>query len=517
MGDARRDPQPPPAEPARAADQKPPPAERVSPFERHAATEGVQGSFDIEYLYMWTRQGGAEKDAILKEQEAIRRDPASTAADLARFYKKHELHYRVRAHEKAHYWQSISTTYCIARTFQMGDCHRLLRDALQESAGQLDGIGVPLGPWIAGGTNIPERLQEAAQLFGLSRHFFGVADGIFPDAVNGKSVLQHLLKDSKGTGFGATVTHADPLGARALLEGAAKASEWIYWLAKGQATDREALADLAASLPIYKSAFIEFRKRLPAAPLLQALQAFVVTCDYALTLPLPAGRLWDFMAGQRPEDVLPGVRFRMLLDLWTASPPLSPASGKVQICEQLADLARRSLGWSGPAENCQAVFDQVEKSPSRRMEGLPEHPIWNPVHDILLALELRTKVPCALIAPVDAEYVNAMRLLPPELAWSNGALTTTDQQAVLTIGLRELNERLVWNLYDHGFLCPLRSSPVLGELFGCDGNCALKSDPPFGSMDEAWTALRQSHRCVLPGLVPDHLKFPYSKLKFIQD
>jgi hypothetical protein len=356
----------------------------------------------------------AERLAAADAEQLASQFPEGVPEALAEDYReKHDLYFRVRAHEKAHYYQGASTAAEVARTYAENDLVRFLFTVLESIPAEQD-VWLPLLRWGLGAApGCPPGLTSAVSRFRTAEIVYAALDGD-ADAAEGDpdrirrffpAARQPLMSDP---GF--------QLGRRYLAEGAAKAAEWIYVLrAKPESVIRAEL-DLASCPEVYRRAINYVRRLIPHIPLPGQLQAVVLAADLALHPDIPA-QLWPDVYAAEPADaasLTPGPRFALVTGLLPSMPAAAFAE-KATLAAELTTRTKEVLGWPDPDQATRAAIaalDDVLASP-RNAELLA----WlegnnHPVRKMRMTLATRLEDQYAFVPPVNANLINPRGLAP---------------------------------------------------------------------------------------------------------
>jgi len=220
-------------------------------------------------------KGELTEDAAENRVRQLRREPMM------------EAYLRVRTHEKANYYQHISTSAGVARPFAAGEGIVFLRDVLLELPKNIR-IGLPLGLWVGQPEIGPDSdLATMLKLFSMRLLAdFAINGELFAEhfTKRGKHVLQ-LVHPELPAKFWETDDYK--LGFRAIVEGGAKAAEWLYFVRDDPSVADRALSDIYGCPEEYHLAFDYLYKHLPGRhSVLAYLQTLSVVCDFALHPPL---------------------------------------------------------------------------------------------------------------------------------------------------------------------------------------------------------------------------------------
>jgi hypothetical protein len=326
---------------------------------------------------------------------------------------KHDLYLRVRAHEKAHFYQAISTSGCLGRTFAVNDLRHNLFTVLENVPREHE-IWLPLLRWaLSANPGVPELLTYV--------HTFRIADIINAALDGDPDAVDHHPRWTRPffTGSDGPITSdmRFRLGQRYLAEGSAKAAEWIYILrADPQAVTRAEL-DLESSPEVYRRALTYLRGLIPNIPLLGQLQALVLATDFALHPLFPVG-LWPDMfnaeAGNAPY-LAPGPRFVAVAELL---PLITPAAflDKKALAAELVSSTQQVLGWPHPDEVTRAVTASINEVLARPLlaEGLENlKGDLHPVRRMRTALEVRLADTFSFVPPINAPLINEHQSVIP--------------------------------------------------------------------------------------------------------
>jgi hypothetical protein len=389
-------------------DQTAPPAGdhgRLGGYDISNQTQSLAGLHELE-----------ERVAAAMEELAGRYPDGVPAGVVQQFRSEHDLYYRVRAHERAHYYQGISAATELALTFARNDLTSWLFQTLAEVPdGQ--GIWIPLLRWARGGApGCPAAVRDMVNRLRIAEVVYAALDGD-PAALGLDPTLDDLIR-SYFPG-GAAPLGSDPgfrLGRRYLAEGAAKAAEWIYFLRDDPSDVTRAELDLASSGEVYRRAIRHVRQLIPAVPLAGQLQATVLAADLALHPVIPDG-LWPDIYAADPEEatgLAPGPRFVAV----TALLPGVPAAAfedKETLGAELEDRAVTQLGWPSAEAATRAVL--------AALHGVMERPYHSellgildgtdhPIRKMVTAGELRLADQFAFVPPLNAQPINENRLAP---------------------------------------------------------------------------------------------------------
>jgi hypothetical protein len=372
-----------------------------------------QGSNAIESA---VKKGELTEDAAVNQLMQLRREP------------KTEAYLRVRVHEKAHYYQHISTSAGVARPFAAGEGANFLKQVLRELPKNIR-IGLPLALWV-----VQSKIGADSDLAAMLRLFNMRLLADF--ALNGDLFAEHFIKpgehilQSAHPELPAKFWETDDykLGFRPIAEGGAKAAEWLYLVRNDPSAADRAMSDISGCPEEYHLAFDFLRKHLPGHhSVLAYLQTMSVVCDFALH-PLLTRATWPLIwtpdSAHPVESIFPGMRFTALVRL------LAQAGGEVDLEEKasvfkwLSLATQKMLGWASPEAATKSLLVFVEEALQVHSNDVAEWTSdWEKwaketgddvVHPMIRqknALQARLEDEMAFIAPVNAEMLNSRHLV----------------------------------------------------------------------------------------------------------
>ncbi len=292
----------------------------------HVLHSQLLGSFDYTYMGVTLqnlRDMETEVHRFTEELRQKNRDTeagtpdAQAAFDRSQFESGMQVYWRIRAHEKVHYYQQISTSVGLAKTFSVGDSSKFIFDALKEIP-EKQPVGLPLYLWaMALGLADDENMVFVIKMLRYRL--------LCDLALDGRVLQEHF--DPSGKHYFKLLhpelddrfweTEGFRLGFQAIAEGSAKASEWLYFLQHSPDRENEAIDDIYGSPEIYVRALEYLRKAIPGKSLRGYLQALAVLADLALH-PRLTDDTWPFIYlpdKEYPlEYFLPGARFVRLVE-----------------------------------------------------------------------------------------------------------------------------------------------------------------------------------------------------------
>jgi hypothetical protein len=440
-----------------------------------ASDQGCLGAYDINSrTQSLAGLQEAERLVAIDVEQLTSQFPEGVPAPVAReLRRKHDLYYRVRAHERAHYYQGASTAAEVARTYAENDLVRFLFTVLESIPAEQD-VWLPLLRWGLGGTSgCPPRLVSIISRFRTAEIVYAALDGD-ADAAEGESdrirwffpaARQPLASDP---GF--------QLGRRYLAEGAAKAAEWIYVLCAEPQSAIRAELDIAGSPEVYRRAISYVQRLIPHVPLPGQLQAVVLAADLALHPEIPA-QLWpDVYAAEAADAALlaPGPRFALVAGL-LPSIPAAAFSDKAALAVELTARTKEVLGWPDPDQATRAAIaalDTVLAAPRNAKLLAMLEGNSHPVRKMRMTLEVRLEDQYAFVPPVNASLINARQLAPS--GFRGSALTPLGATDLLLEPERVwFSRRLARQLiYAHCPECPLRADDSYLTEFKTDNACS---------------------------------------------
>jgi hypothetical protein len=400
--------------------------------------------------------------------------PEGVRKDHQRTY---DLYYRVRTHEKAHFYQGLSTATELARTFAENDLTRFLFMTLEAVPPGQD-LWLPLLRWAHGAApGCPPELTSVISRFRTADIVYAALDGDADAADRDPGRVRAFFPAASRP------LAADPgfrLGRRYLAEGAAKAAEWIYVLRSEPEALLRAESDLASSPEVYRRAILHVRQLIPEVPLPGQLQAVVLCADFALNPEVPV-ELWpDIYAAEAADAarLAPGPRF-VLVSRLLPEIPAACFAAKENLAAELTSRVSDMLGWLGPDQATRAAMAAIDgvlasSQHARLLALLPgsDHPIRR----LRMALEARLEDTWAFVPPVNASLINARRLAPS--GFRGSTLTPMGEIDRLLAPERTwFTGRLARQLiYAQCPECPLRSDLSYQAEFTADEAC-----PELGS------------------------------------
>ncbi len=379
---------------------------------------GRLGAYDIGSQTLSLDGLHEEEQRVAADSEEIAsRYPDGVPEEVIREHRrKHDLYFLVRAHERAHYYQGISTAAELALTFAENDLASFLFTVLESvPAGQ--GIWVPMLRWAMGAApGCPPDVRSVVSRVGGADRVHAALDGN-PEARGRDAALDARIRSFFP---GAAVPLASDagfrLGRRYLAEGSAKAAEWIYAL-KGEPSDvTRAELDLASRPEVYRRAIRHVRELIPGVPLGGQLQAVVLAADLALH-PVIQAELWPDVYAADPAEaasLAPGPRFARVAGLLPGI-PADAFRDKATLGAELLSRAGAELGWPPADEATRAAIAALEVVLARpyhaELLGMLEG-TNHPIRKMAAALELRLRDRFAFVPPVNAPLINQAQLAP---------------------------------------------------------------------------------------------------------
>jgi hypothetical protein len=412
-----------------------------------ASDHGRLGGYDVATRTL-SLDGLHEAEALVAAdlQEIAERYPDGTPAEVGREHRrKHDLYYRVRAHERAHYYQGTSAAAEVALVYAKNDLTRYLFTAL-EAVPPGQGIWIPLLRWAGGAAaGCPPDLASVIRMVRAADVVYAALDGD-PDVL-GRGQVQddRIRRYFPGAALPLSSDSGFRLGRRYLAEGSAKAAEWIYVLREQPSDVVRAELSLATSPEVYRRALSHVRELIPRIPLLGQLQALVLAADLALHPVIPAD-LWPDVYGADPAQaagLAPGPRFASLAGLLPVIPAAAFAD-KAALAAELTTRAEEHLGWPSADQATRAAIAAIDtvladQSHAKLLEVLDG--TSHPIRKMRASLELRLRDRFAFVPPVNAQLINEAQLatsgfrgsiltplgdidraLAPERLWFNGSL-----------------------------------------------------------------------------------------------
>ena len=313
-----------------------------------ASDQGGLGAYDINSrTQSLVGLQEAERLVAIDAEQLASQYPEGVPEPVAREHRrKHDQYYRVRAHEKAHYYQGASTAAEVARTYAENDLVRFLFTVLGSIPAEQD-VWLPLLRWGMGAASgCPPRLVSIISRFRTAEIAYAALDGDADAAAGDPDRVRWFFPAARQP------LTSDPgfqLGRRYLAEGAAKAAEWIYVLRAEPESAIRAELDLASSHEVYRRAISYVRRLIPHVPLPGQLQAVVLAADLALHPDIPA-QLWPDVYAAEAADaarMAPGPRFVLVAGL-LPSIPAAAFSDKAALAAELTARTKEVLGWPDP-------------------------------------------------------------------------------------------------------------------------------------------------------------------------
>ncbi len=383
-----------------------------------------------------------------------------------RHYQMFDFYYRMRVHEKNHWYTHISSVVPISR-FLSGEDHKY---ALWQQLEELNSetIYLPLLRW-SHQKDCPEKLSNIV----LSYHINSLVNMSFDGDLTGQKDW-HIL-----SAFYPELVSSDNfwekpsyrIGNRALIEGSGKASEWLYSLRKNSSVEKRAWEDIHESPQIYKIALEQLIEVMPGRSLLEYLQIFSVLVEFAIN-PFPDEQSWPVLSGDgvSADDTLPGLRYQRLLDLLTPTVSFDPYS-KQSITNFLIKETNKSYGWASPTEIAIQLLKLLEKSVFIPENETDDAIFWNPLETIKMALKVKSIDPLAYVAPVNAQLINASKTYQQLEITSPGFFAGNDS-AMFTYVFMWYQDALLESLvYSSESYCPCSENEWFAHLVANMGLC----------------------------------------------
>lgn len=443
------------------------------------------GTFSGDYMGVSISNLEALEEEIFTKIEALQEqasDPSPGAFENAREQltrlqaePRYRLYWRVRSHEKAHFYQHVSMTATLSRVFSAGDTSLHLLQALREFPPDLP-IRLPLGLWAAeaqlgdeDGLAFVLRLFQARLLIDLAIDGFTYKEHFIQP---GKHLLQNFYPDLE-PGFWDTPEFA--LGVRALLEGSAKASEWLYLLRAGSANERDALDDIYGSPDEYFAAFDYLVSHIPGKSTFEYLQALAVLVDFAMHSKAPWSA-WPFVwlnpDGQPAGDVLPCFRFARLVDLLASAESECDFTRKESLFAYLADRVTRDFGWPSPEECTARLVALMEESVQNLASDIAAYPegLVHPVARMKNALDARMKDQSAFIAPINAPLLTEHDAVPSGFIGSHRYPPSASDNVLMMFNwyTYTMVTMVILEAYPH---CPLLRNSMFEQAYRSGEGC----------------------------------------------
>jgi len=436
----------------------------------------IFGIFDPITMGLTLENLSELEKAVKKEQEEIIRIgqsyPGRYENALFEHQKKFHFYYRVRAHERAHWYTSISSSITISRLFSDGDTFTNLTNAMQDYLlSSHDKIIIPLGKW-AQTSDCPEKLSKAVLTYNLDKYINSAIDGILLKEHLFDSNKFHILNayfpdlESFGDYWNSNVYK---IGVKALIEGAGKAAEWLYFLRKDNSYENEAWDDIKNAQSIYNVALKQLIEVIPGLALLDYLQILCVLIDFSLN-PYIYTKSWPFLWGEgNAKDLIPSFRFQQLINLLSKNSIQKPFT-KDNIASLLTKYVQEELGWQSHKSVSHQLLKLVK---SGMMPGVEDTNLWNPLETIEKALTIKTVDPMAYVPPVNSDMINTSGTYP-QIELTVGVANGPDTNILLVYILRSLQTGFLNDIVNIGsFRCPLIYNPWMAQLARLKGLCKL--------------------------------------------
>src|ERR1700694_5094156 len=332
----------------------------------------------------------------------------------AHLHKQKELehYFRLRAHERAHYYQHLSTSSGIAQAMLYNDRLIHVVEALRRIDQRIQ-IRIPLGEWVEAPAAVAWAVDYWRETGRLNRILLGddgsASERRDEDLSAFRALFGSLRKHEVGPAF--------TFGYRTLAEGAAIATEWLYSLCQDPSRSSFAHADIMSSPPEYHLAYRYVADACPGLDVRSYLQTVCVLADMALHAPVDVAA-WPLhgFRGPRPfhaDPVLaPGVRFVRLIAAM-AKRPVVDWQDKFAVGEFFMSQMRE-LDWPTPEEITRNVIDLVDESlalprTQKLVDLIGDQHMMLRMHR---ALETPQHYPLAFIAPIDHKPINAANIAP---------------------------------------------------------------------------------------------------------
>ncbi len=388
--------------------------------------------------------------------------------------KKFNFYYRVRAHERAHWYTSISSSITICRLFADGDTFTQLLDALEKYLfSSNDKIYIPIGKW-AQSNKCPKNISETVLLYNLNKYINSAIDGML---LNGHLIDQntHILNayfpdlENYGDYWNKSIYK---IGVKALIEGAGKAAEWLYFLKKDNSYENYAWNDIKKSPEIYNTALNQLIEILPGLPLLDYLQILCVVIDFSLN-PHIHTKSWPFLWGNsEAKNMIPSFRFHQVISLIEKYHIQKPYT-KDNIAYILSKYTQEHLGWDSPTVVSKQLLKLVK---SGKVTGIEDSDLWNPHEIVTKALDIKTMDPMAYVPPVNSDMINTSGTYP-QIDLTSGVDRGPDTNILLVYMLRSIQTSFLDDIVNNGsFRCPLIYNKWMAQIWRIKGFCQLEND-----------------------------------------
>jgi hypothetical protein len=370
-------------------------------------TFGLEISSDLERLVIPTLEQLGQQIA----------SGALTQSDaMAELDRRHPEYRTARAHEKAHWFQTLGCSLVQAFAYSLGDRTSYILNTLREIP-TTEAIKLPLVEW-AKESSCPREIVRACEVCIRSWLADLALDGVRPPwaakAIDAE--VGDLFRSLPPPYWDRPEFR---LGRRPLEEGSATAAEYIYQLREGLLSGTVADREIRSRGIEYSAAYEHVAAAVPKSSVLGCVQSLAVCADMALhpLLPLEGWPWLQAMAKEIPaEDLLPGYRFVRLLSLLTKARGVDLES-KDEVGGYLDLEAQKELGWASSIDSSRRASELLAKviEATIRQAGLADFPElveagFMPLDKVKLALELRCEKPWALVPPVDSDEVNQRRI-----------------------------------------------------------------------------------------------------------
>jgi hypothetical protein len=404
---------------------------------------------------------------------------------LIEHQKRFSFYYRVRAHEKSHWYTLISSSITIARLMADGDCQFHLNVGIKDFLSKTNSnVLIPLGKWAQRG-DCPQSISDRVLTYNVNKYINIAIDGKLLDRhfLNNDHLFSFYFPEMRSLGkYWDTPSYK--IGLRALLEGSGKAAEWIYGLRIDRSMEKEAWLDIKKSPEIYQSALNRLMTTIAKSSLLEYLQLLVVLVDICIN-PWIDQDTWPFIWGHsKGRDVLPGFRFESLLQLLKKYPDIEATSKEV-IASKLAEIVAENYGWAPPSEITKQLVMLTGKAKITFNNSEP----WNPLETIQNVLQVKMSDPFAYVPPVNADAINSSETFPPILL-TTGVDRGPETKVLLTYLMRSFQESFMNDIVNVGLLkCPIASNTWIKATWRQKGWCRFGENCPFlaGHASKDWT------------------------------
>ena len=366
----------------------------------HSGVDGLLGVLDLRTLGLAiepTLEEPVRKSMERFDREAVEGRLTQQQVNAA-LQQEHDLYYRVRAHERHHWFQTLSCSSLLARLFAIGDEAQHAFDVLK-AAGPASEIELPLIEW----AKDPGCPQAVAAYVGryvewwLFGHvWYGRRPPYLAEAIDARFATLFPGGDRWWT------SPEFQLGCGTLVEGSATAAELLYQLRTGRYDGDWVEQEIRSRPPDYRLAYEEISRRLAQTPVVTRLQVLAVCADWALH-PLLGARGWpwmDRMLNERPvQELLPGFRFMRALR------HVERELGSVNADKDAIVALFSSADWQ--MDEATRLVSELVAEARAQSTVMELHPMVSTIDD---ALQVRLQKPWALVPPVDAIAINQARI-----------------------------------------------------------------------------------------------------------